>query len=58
MIARTEGIFTPTIMRLADFRYVEQPPGGCPPRTSHLDGDHPNSIVAEVLEKGRQRGAV
>jgi len=43
---------------LADFGYVDVPPAGCPPRTGHLDHDRLNHIVAEVIEKLHQRGAV
>ena len=43
---------------LADFGYVEAPPGGCPPRTGNLSQDRISHIAATVLEELQRRGAI
>ncbi len=43
---------------LADFGVVEEPVGGCPPRTGNVEQDRISHIAATVLETLRQRGAL
>jgi dihydrodipicolinate synthase/N-acetylneuraminate lyase len=43
---------------MADFGYVDAPPGGCPPRTGNIDRDRISHIAATVLEELQRRGAL
>lgn len=41
---------------LADFGYVDPPPGGCPPRRPDAEAARINQITGEVVEALRQKG--
>jgi 4-hydroxy-tetrahydrodipicolinate synthase len=43
---------------LADFGYVDAPPGGCPTRTGQIGPDRISHIAATVVEELQRRGAL